>query len=100
MTRIQLACFFLLASAFVLGGLLLTRTQTLTSQAEAGLVISQQGLTVMTAQTRDGEEALFVIDDASQMLLIYIVDIARERIELSHVENLRPMLQAPARGGR
>jgi len=98
MKRTQLACYFLLASAFVLGGLMLNRSRPLVSEAEAGLVLSQSGFTIMTAQTGDGEEAIFVIDDNSQTLLVYFVDVGKERIELSTTQDLSPMVRAAQRG--
>lgn len=100
MTRIQVACCALLASAFVLAGLLAVSLSGRTeSTAQAGLVLNKDSFTLLTAHTRPDEEALFVIDSLNEKLLVYRVDIARNRIELSSVTDLRQMFAGAAGGG-
>ena len=72
MTRIELACFGLIASAFVLAAVLVTNLgANHTNRAQADMVVRADGVTLMTARTRRGEEGLFLLDNATQRLLIY-----------------------------
>ena len=85
MNRTQLACYSLLASAFVLAALLLVRIEDrFTPPAHAGEVITRDAFTLLTARTEQDEESLFIIDNSTQRLLIYRTDIARKRIDLAH----------------
>ena len=69
MTRIQLACFSLIASAFVLAGLLIVNLSThVTHQAHAGLVMGKDTLTLLTARTRSDEEAHVVLEKRSLLV--------------------------------
>ncbi len=83
MTRIETACYSLLASAFILAGFLLVQVSAMPNTAEAAMVISRNDFTLLTAKTRDSEESLFVINNATDRLLIYKLNLARKRIELS-----------------
>lgn len=84
MSRIQVACYSLLASAFLLAGLLFVQvSDRLETPAEGAMVVTQQHFTLLTAKTRDTEEALFVMDDNSGLLLVYKTEVPRGR--LSHV---------------
>ena len=79
MTRIQIACYVLIASAFVLTGLLIARVTDhvapLTEPAYADQVSNKAGFTMVTARTRaSGEESLFIIDDVSNLVMIYRVE--------------------------
>ena len=96
MTRIQTACYALLASAFVLSGMLLVQLPSMSNTAEASLVISRNNFTLLTAKTRSNEESLFVINNATDRLLIYTLDLARKRIELAGTADLAELFQ---RGG-
>lgn len=85
MNRIQTACFCLIASALVLSGLLVVQLAEKTSpnEAEASLVIARENFTLLTAETRSGEESLFVLDNTSGTLLIYSLDISSKKLELA-----------------
>ena len=85
MTRLHIACLCLVASALVLSGLLVVQVSQRTepNEAEAALVIARENFTLLTAPTRDDEEALFVLDNSSGMLLVYRLEIAREQMVLS-----------------
>jgi hypothetical protein len=86
MKPIQTACFALIGSAFVLGALLLVNIQDrFTPQAEAGLVIARDRFTLLTARTKNGEENLFVIENSSQKLLVYKVEVQRNNMFLAGV---------------
>jgi len=81
MNKIQLACAGLIGSAFVLTGLLLVNMQDrFSSTADAGLVLSKDNFTIMTAKTRVNEEALFIIENNSQKLMVYKTDITKKVI--------------------
>lgn len=95
----QLACYALIASAFVLSGLLVIQLQPQPSEAEAGMVIKDNNFSVLTARTADDEEALFVLDNTSQRVLIYTQDIARKRLELVGQADLGRMFGAAGGGG-
>ena len=83
MNRIQLACYGLIASAFILGGLLCYQIQERLPAANAEMVVHRDNFTLLTAQTRQGEEALFVLENLTGRLIVYRVDIAKERLELA-----------------
>ena len=83
MTRIETACFGLIASAFILAGLLLTQVSSMPNNAEASMVISSNNFTLLTAKTRSKEESLFIINNATDRLLIYTLNLSRNRIELA-----------------
>ena len=74
MDRTKLACFSLLASAFVLAALLIVRLPAILPVAQATMVDDQDRFTVMTVQTRATQESLFVIDQANEKLLVYDLD--------------------------
>ena len=83
MTRIQMACYCLIASAFVLAALLVVSgAPRLATVAEGAMVISRDNFTLMTAKTRSNEEALFLVDNTSQRLLIYRLNLPRNQLEL------------------
>lgn len=90
MNRIQLACYGLLTSAFVLSGILLgVLPSRLEPRADAdSLVVSRDNFTIMTAKTRANEESLFVLENSSQKLIVYSVDVGRKRIEPAGVADL------------
>jgi hypothetical protein len=101
MNRIQYACFALIASAFVLAGLLLVQLNgRMIQSAHAGTAILRDNLTVVTAQSRDGEDALFVLDSISERLMIYRLEAGRKRLELVGAANLADVFaQVPTAGG-
>ena len=95
MSRVQLACYSLLASAFLLAGLLVVQLgDRLETPAHAAMVVNQQNFTLMTAPTQEREEALFIMDDNSGQLLIYKSDVPRERIVLERFPRPRLILNS------
>ena len=96
MTRIQITCYILIASAIMLSGMLLARVTDqfapMTSPASADMINERNGVTMVTARTAsNGEESLFIIDDASNLMLVYRVQARGARggkVELVHAENL------------
>lgn len=84
MNRIQIACWALIASAFALTGLLCVKLDGKVAQkAEAGVVITRDSFTLLTAKTRENEEALFVLENSTGRLMIYTLNLTNRRLELS-----------------
>lgn len=84
MNRIQLACYSLIASAFLLAGLLVAQLgNPLGAPAHAEMVLARDNFVLMTALTRSGEEALFVLDNNTGRLVIYRLDISKRELELA-----------------
>ena len=107
MNQVQLACVFLIASAMVLAGLLVTqvRRDPPAPQAFADQVITTGAFSLMTAKTRKDEEALFMLDTLNQKLLIYRLDLGKKRLVLagsSSIEDIFGRLRSgdSSRGGR
>ncbi len=104
MTRIQTACYCLIASAFVLTALLfVTALPRFENRAQAEMVIAQNDFTLMTARTRENEESLFVLENNSGLLLVYRIDLGRKRFNLVTIENIArgfSMMSTSTTGGR
>jgi hypothetical protein len=75
------ACYALIASAAVLVGLLVfSLDQRWASQAEASLVIARDSFTLLTTPTRSSEEALLVLDNTTDSLVVYRLDISQKAL--------------------
>lgn len=97
MNRTALACYSLLASAFVLAGILVAQLpRPLIPSAQASMLVNKETLTLMTARTRPDEEALFILDGLKGKLLIYRLDLGKKQLELSGSADLAHVF----RGGR
>jgi len=82
MTRKTVACYVLIASAFVLGGLLTIEVaDRFEPKADASLVVNKDIFTVLTTEGIRGEEFLYMLDNKNERLLCYATD-PRGRIEL------------------
>jgi hypothetical protein len=101
MNRIQFACYCLIASAFVLGGLLLVTAQQRLPTAEAALVVHRDTFTMLTSQARQGDDALFVLDSVNEKLLIYSIRLSgtRGRMSLVQVADLGSFFASLGDGG-
>mgnify|MGYP000310998200 CR=1 FL=1 len=96
MNQTQLTGFGLIASACALAAALFINLndKSLLPSAEAEMVLSTpQNLTFLTTRTQVNEESLFVIDNFNHKLLIYALDPARKRLELSGAEDLKKMFE-------
>jgi len=82
MTRTDMACYGLLASAFVLTALVVVQLQnkTVLPEAEASVALTSGPITALTTRTRDNEEALFLLHNNAQRLLIYRTDLGKNRV--------------------
>lgn len=97
------ARYCLTASAFVLGAILLLSIFMrggFERPADASLVVSADTITLMTAQTRQDEEAVFVLDSVNEALLIYTLSLRgnQGRLELSDRVNLAQLFRGGGRG--
>lgn len=100
MNRIHLACYGLIACAFVLTGLLLVQLDArFDTEAQASMVIARENFTLLTARTRASEEALFVLDNANERLLIYRLDLGKQALLPAGAFNLPTLFQNAASGG-
>jgi hypothetical protein len=97
MTRIQLACYSLVASAFLLAGMLVVQLDT--PQAKAEMVISEESFAMMTATTRPQGEGLFVLDNNTGRLLIYRYNVAQDAVQPLRNVNLNRYLAGGGGGG-
>ena len=101
MNRTQLASCCLLASAFVLGGLLLARLDGgLASTALADQVVTEDALTFMTARTKNDDEALFMIDNINARLLIFQTDVNRKKMAVAESIDLTEQFRSGASRSR
>lgn len=105
MNRIQTACYGLIASAFILAGLLIVQLSSMPNTAEAAMVITRDNFTLLTAKTRSSEEALFIINNITSRLLIYSLNIGQKRMELAGGADLNELFNrsggaAPVDGRR
>lgn len=103
MNRTNLACFALLASAFVLAAILFVQMQShsILSEAQASMVVNDAPVSAMTLKSRNGEDVLCVLENTSQRLLIYRTDLARNQLRLVQNVDLSQIFGniAPGRGG-
>jgi len=90
MTRIQLACYGLIGSAFVLAALLVVQMESkrVLPTAQADQVITRGSITAMTARTSGAEESLFILDNVNQRLLVYQTVLQGARGQLNLVESI------------
>ncbi|HAI14123.1 MAG TPA: hypothetical protein DCM28_20625 [Phycisphaerales bacterium] len=88
MNRSTLACYALLASAFVLSAILFVQMQSksILSEANASMVVNDAPVSAMTLRARNNDEVLCVLENNSQRLLIYNTDVARKQLRI--VQNI------------
>ncbi|MEM9416253.1 MAG: hypothetical protein AAGA29_12370 [Planctomycetota bacterium] len=84
MNRIQTACICLIASTFVLTGILVLRLDQVgpANTADADQVIAQPQFSLMTARTRGADESLFVLNSNTGKLVVYHPNVGREQLEV------------------
>lgn len=89
MKPIELACYCLLASAFMLGGLMVVHLAgRMEQQAQAEMVIKADAFTAMTARTKSDEESLIVLNNINSRLLVYRLDVSRKELRLVANEDI------------
>lgn len=100
MNGIQVACWSLVASAFLLGGILVAELGSLQGdQAKANMVIDRNNFALMTAKTAPGAESLFVLDNMHGELLIYNMNLQNKRLDLAGSVNLNATFGRQPQGG-
>lgn len=83
MTRTQMACYSLIASAFVLGALVLVQAgRHVETRAEAAMVINKDQLTLLSSKATTSSEVVYVLDSKQERLLVYALEPNRKQIEL------------------
>lgn len=101
MNRIQTACYCLIASAFILAGLLVAQLgDRAANPAQASMVIARDNFTLMTAKSRKGEESLFVLDNTAGRLMIYRLNLGKKRLELAANADLNNIFDQATRSMR
>ena len=90
MNRTTLACYALLASAFVLSAILFIQMQnkSILAQANASMVINDAPVSAMTLRARNDDEVLCILENTSQRLLIYRTDVTRKQMRIVQNINL------------
>ena len=93
LSQTHLVCYGLIASACLLTAALVVQMddKQILPTAQAELVLNADNLTFLTTQTQPNEEALFVLDNVNEKLLIYSLDVARKRLELVGSEDLKTL---------
>ncbi|MBI1370151.1 MAG: hypothetical protein GC162_16040 [Planctomycetes bacterium] len=83
MTRVQTACYALIASAIVLTALLLVQSsQTLVQPAHAEMVVHKDFTTMLSTRYRADTDIVYVLDSKQARLLAYVLDPNKKTIEL------------------
>lgn len=98
MKRTELACYALLASALLLAGLLIVRMQShgpLTATADAAMALTRGDLTVITARTKRDEEALFIMDNFTEELHVFTLDLSKKRLRRNKSRQLNRIFGTP-----
>tara|TARA_B100000609_G_C17102352_1_gene375275 strand:+ start:89 stop:418 length:330 start_codon:yes stop_codon:yes gene_type:complete len=90
MNRTTLACYSLLASAFVLAAMVFMQLQdkSILAQANAAMVVNDAPVSAMTLRARNDDEVLCILENTSQRLLIYNTDVSRKQLRLVQNINL------------
>jgi len=99
MNRIQLACYTLIASAFILSGLLISRVGSpLDNQAYGNLVIDRENFTLLVAQSANDRQSLFILDGNRGRLNIYTPEVRKQELELKTTVELSDLFGSGAAG--
>lgn len=78
MNRIQLAQYSLIASAFVIAALILFQaSKHADNQAQAGMVVSGDVITMLTAAQDEDNDIIYTIDNRQQILTAHKLDTNR-----------------------
>ncbi len=104
MTRTKLASYCLLASAFVLGAMLMIQVAGyVENEARADMVTTARSVSILSARTDNGE-LLAILDSRNEMLMGYLLDASRREFKLMDALNVREVLSrgggGSSRGGR
>lgn len=88
MKNTQTACFALIASAFLLAGILIVRVdeKSQPNTAQADMVIAQPSFTMLTARTQAAgnganKESLFILENSKGVLVVYDANVGRKQLE-------------------
>lgn len=84
MNRVQMACYSLLASAFILAALVFVQASRLAdNRAHAEMTITKGTVTMLSTQSWQADtELVYVLDSRSGVLMCYTLEPNRKIIEL------------------
>ena len=84
MNRVQTACYCLLASAFIIGALVLVQSNRLIdTRAHAEMLVNKGFVTMVSTQSfQQDAELVYVLESKSEVLMVYTLDPNRRIIEL------------------
>lgn len=111
MKNTEYACYVLIASAFVLGAVVLMQVNSrfeLENQAHAEMLIDRGLFTVLSTQGRNTtEEFIYVLDTRQSVLVCYYHNPSSNQLEVFGTMNIAEAIQlaqrkfgsAPPRGG-
>jgi len=100
MNRIQTACYCLIASAVVLGALVMVQgSKFVNNTAQAEMVVNKDFTTVLSAQFRTDSEIIYVLDSKQAVLQAYIMDNNRNQIERLGAMDVAAMFERWAKRG-
>lgn len=94
MDRTQTACYFLIASAFVLAGLLVHALAHRLPSVQAEMLATRENYTALTVPYMS-DDLLYIVDHAADRLLVYRLEVSggRGRLELLASEALTPLFE-------
>ena len=83
MKRDELAKYALIASAFLLAGLLTVQAARFAdTTAQAEMVVYNRDITLLTATYRGGSDVLYVLHNSNGLLLAYAYDSSRRILKM------------------
>lgn len=75
MNRFQLACYTMVATAFILTALvLLQASRLIDNRAHAEMVVNKDAVTMITAQFQGDSEMLYILDSRTGRLFAYMLN--------------------------
>ncbi len=100
MTRTELASYCLLASAFVLGAMLMIQvSRYVENEAQADMVTNARSVTVLSVKADNDRELLAVLDSRNEQLLGYMLDPNKREFRLMDALNVREILDRAGGAG-
>ena len=83
MNRTELACYALIASAFILGALVLVHADRLADNAAyAEMVVHKDQYTVLSSQIDAAREVVYILDSRTERLNAYALNPTTKVVEL------------------
>jgi len=100
MNRIQIACYTMLATAFVLTSLILLQASRLIeSRAHAEMVVNKDAVTMISTQYQGDSELVYILDSRSGRLFAYMLNPNSRTIDLMATADMTREFGGAQRGG-